>query len=216
MLLLIPTYRLLNQKTTMSDLWGSGVFLLSSHMKTVILVSALKDWSGCILSLAYMLYSFNALITAQSHWNRTVHAFLHLAFQEYNDLPSWWRTVVQVLHRILRSQHRSFCRQNRCFAELTRSCYMCSTMNLTHFVRMSIAIFTIVLGALAIASCSNSTFSNCFLLITDCLLHFLNTTFSHAISKTAWGFSVPLIFSHVAPWKYLPFSGKLNYEFILT
>lgn len=215
MLLLIPTYHLLNQKTVVPDLWGSRLFLLSSHMKTVNLVSAWKDCSGCILSLAYTLYSFNILITAQPHWNRTVYAFLHLAFQEYSNLPSWWRTVVQVLCRVLRSQHRSFCKWNRCFAELTWSCCMCSTVNLTHFIRTSIAVFTIVLSALTIASCLNSAFSDCFLLIPDCLLHFLNTTFSHAISKMAWGCSVPLIFSHVSPWKCLPFSGKLNYEFLL-
>lgn len=57
-------------------------------MKIVTSVSTSKDWSGYVLSLAYMMYSFNALIAAQSCWNRTVHAFLRLlSYQEYSYLP---------------------------------------------------------------------------------------------------------------------------------
>lgn len=70
-------------------------------MKIITSVSTLKDWSRYILSLAYMIYSFNALITAQSHRNRAAHPFLRLLlYQEYRYLPRLRRTVVQVLSEI--------------------------------------------------------------------------------------------------------------------
>lgn len=56
----------------MSELWAQGMFLFSSHMKIVAFVSTLEDWSGCISPLPYLMYSFNALIAAQSPRNTTV------------------------------------------------------------------------------------------------------------------------------------------------